>query len=88
LVESEDDELSYAYYAANENGATYDRRRYNNAYARRVYGIFRRRHVERSMAMIFKAVGLKPNGRLNMVAARLAWTFMHMRAQRLGRRAA
>ena len=88
LVESEDGELSYAYYAANENAAVFDLRRYNNAYARRVYALYRRHHVERGMAMIFKAVGLKPNGRLNMLAARLAWMFMYMRAERLGRRAA
>jgi rubrerythrin len=88
VVESEDEELSYAYYAANENAAPFDRRRYNNAYAGRVYALIRKHHVERGMAMIFKAVGLKPNGRLNMLASRLAWTFMHFRAERLGRRAA
>jgi len=88
LVESEDEELSYAYYAANENAAPFDRRRYNNAYARRVYALYRKHHVERGMAMIFKALGLKPNSRLNLMAARLAWAFMHFRAERLGRTAA
>lgn len=86
VVESEDDELSYAYYAANENAAAFDRRRYSNAYASRVYVLYRKHHIERSMAMIFKAVGLKPNGRLNFLAARIAWTFMHLRAERLSRR--
>jgi len=88
LVESEDEELSYAYYAANENAAAFDHRRYNNAYAQRVYTLYRKHHIERGMAMIFKAVGLKPNGRLNLLAARIAWAFMHHRAERLERRAA
>src|SRR5437016_13177262 len=37
IAESEDDELAYAYYAANESDRPYDRRHYTLAYARRVY---------------------------------------------------
>ena len=88
IAESEDDELAYAYYAANETAAPYQRKRYNNAYARRVYRVYRAHHIERAMAMIFKAVGLTPNGRLNRVAARLAWRIMCRRADRLERAAA
>ena len=41
--ESEDDELAYAYYAANESEAIpYDRRRASKAYARRTFAIYRR----------------------------------------------
>src|SRR5262249_14004858 len=53
VAESEDDELAYAYYAANETAAPYHRKRYNNAYARRAYRVYRAHHVERGMAMIF-----------------------------------
>jgi len=88
IVESEDDELAYAYYAANENAAPYDRRRSANAYARRAYAVYRWHHVERGLAMVFKAVGLKPHGRLNLILARLAWWGMQRRAQRLARAAA
>src|ERR1051326_5089626 len=35
VAESEDDELAYAYYAANEPGRHYNRRHYTRAYARR-----------------------------------------------------
>ena len=38
--------------------------------------------------MVFKAVGLKPHGRLNIILARLAWWGMQRRAQRLARAAA
>jgi hypothetical protein len=85
IAESEDDELAYAYYAANENAAPYDRRRYAQAYARRAYAVYRWPHVERGIAMVFKAVGLKPHGFLNRVAARLAWWAMRRRAGRLAR---
>jgi len=87
VAESEDDELAYAYYAANEKGAPYRRKRYNNAYVRRAYRVYRAHHVERGMAMIFKAVGLTPNGWLNRLASRLAWWIMRRRIQWLERAA-
>ncbi len=40
------------------------------------------------MAMIFKAVGLTPNGRLSRMASRLAWWVMRRRMQSLERAAA
>ena len=88
VAESEDDELAYAYYAANETAAPYQRKRYNNAYARRAYRVYRAHHVDRGMAMIFKAVGLTPNGRLNRVASRFAWWVMCRRVEALERAAA
>ena len=88
VAESEDDELAYAYYAANETAAPYQRKRYNNAYARRAYRVYRAHHVDRGMAMIFKAVGLTPNGRLHRMASRCAWWVMCRRANALERAAA
>ena len=87
IAESEDDELAYAYYAANEKGVPYERRRYVLAYAGRAYRLYRRHHVERVVAMIFKAIGLKPHGLLNLLASRLAWLGMRHRAGQLARRA-
>jgi hypothetical protein len=88
LRESEDDELAYAYHAANARDAPYDRGRAARAYARRSYAVYRWHHVERGIAMIFKAVGLKPHGRLNLLMARIAWRGMRWRAERLDRLAA
>lgn len=88
ILESEDDELAYAYFAANENTAPFERVRYNRAYVRRAYSVYRRHHVERGVAMIFKVVGLKPQSRLNRMAASLAWWIMHRRAERLARQVA
>ncbi len=88
VAESDDDELAYAYYAANETGRPYDRRRYNRAYARRAYALYRPHHVERSVAMLLKTAGLTPNGRLGLLAGRLAWRAMRYRAARLAKEAA
>jgi hypothetical protein len=85
IVEASDDELAYAYFAANDEPAPYDRRRCRRAYARRAYALYRPHHVERSVAMTLKAVGLKPNGRLAHIAARLLWRVLRRRAARLER---
>ncbi len=88
MRDTEDDELAYAYYAANENGRPYERRRYSRLYARGVMGVYRWHHVERAIAMTFKAAGLKPHGRLNIGAAHIAWWVLRRRAARLERIAA
>jgi hypothetical protein len=87
VAESEDDELAFAYHAANEPALPYDRRRAVREYARRAYPLVRPHHVERGMAMILKAVGLTPNGRLGAWAARIAWWRIARKAQRLARAA-
>ena len=83
IAESEDDELAYAYYAANESGQAYDRRRYGRAYARRAFALYRQRHVSHGVAMIFKAVGLNPHGRLVGAVSRFTWNLMRYRMSRL-----
>jgi rubrerythrin len=88
VAESDDDELAYAYYAANQLAGPYDRRRHSRAYAARAYRIYRRHHVERGIAMILKAVGLSANGRLQRLASAAAWRFMRLRIARFARAAA
>jgi rubrerythrin len=88
IRESEDDELAFAYHAANDSDGAYDRASATRAYARRAYAVYRRHHVERGMAMVLKAVGLTPNGRINRVATGLGWWFMRHRVARLTREAA
>jgi rubrerythrin len=83
LGESEDDELAYAYFAANHPSEKYDRKRFTRAYARRAYAVYRRHHVERGIAMVLKATGLAPNGRLSRWLTALACWFMQLRVRRL-----
>lgn len=74
IAESEDDELSYAFYAANENESTpYDREHFNREYLARAYGYYRPKHLDRAVAMIFKACGFKPHSLSYKVVTRLAW---------------
>jgi len=81
LAESEDDELAYAYFAANEPvDAVYDRERSKRAHARRVYPLYREGHVQQAMAMVLKAVGLQPQGRLNNLLTRVGLWFLRRNA--------
>ena len=84
IAESEDDELAYAYFAANEpDGAAYDRKRYMQAYAKRAYPLYRASHVQRAMAMVLKAVGLEPQGWLNGLLTRASFWFIRRQAIKL-----
>ena len=52
------------------------------SYGRRAFALYRRHHVERGIALIFKAVGLKRTGRLDRAAASLAWWGLKRRVAR------
>ncbi len=83
VIETQDQELAYAYYAANGGQEPFDHKRNNQAYARRVYAIYQPYLVERIIAMLFKIVGLKPHGWLNRFLGKRAHGFMQNRARRL-----
>lgn len=88
IRESEDDELACAFWAANTaEGTPYEHDRYSRAYMRRAYAYYRPGHVDRGVAMIFKAVGLNPQTRLCAAATRLAWWFMERRVRNLAKAA-
>jgi len=81
--ETEDDELAFAFHCANEDPARgYDHGRCSAGYMGRAMGFYRYHHIERSMGMMFKAVGLEPRGRLSAVAARAAWRLLCWRRDR------
>lgn len=101
LIESEDDELAFAYYCgAYHRGAggaaPYSRRRSIRAYARRALPFYRFGHVQRGLGMVFKAVGMDPRGGIGRSivgwilasTVRLAWRVMQYRARQLDRAAA
>ncbi|HTZ35586.1 MAG TPA: ferritin-like domain-containing protein [Stellaceae bacterium] len=88
IAESEDDELAYAYHAANGGTQPYDRRRAGRAYASRAFALYRAHHVERMVAMVLKAAGLTPNGRLARLLSLLAWRALAWWRGRLARAAA
>jgi rubrerythrin len=86
IGESEDDELAYAYYAANSGaGEPYERKRWSRAYTARAFSYYRPAHVERGIAMTFKAAGLAPRGQLARWTSRGAYWLMRSRQRRAAR---
>lgn len=77
--EADDDELAFAYHCANGGENSYDRKSAATAYAARAYRCYRPDHVQRAVAMILKATGISPQGRLSEMATRLVW--LHLRRQ-------
>lgn len=88
IRESEDDELAYAYYAANsEPGVPYERKRWSRAYGARAFRYYRREHVERGVSMAFKAAGLAPQGTLARLASRAGYRLLDLRRRQWTRAA-
>ena len=83
VAEIQDEELAYAYHAANRKQGRFDHKRSNQAYVRCAYPIYPPYLVERIVAMLFKIVGLKPHGRLSRFLAKRVHRLMGKRARRL-----
>ena len=88
--ESDDDELAYAYYAANiPPSVPYDRASCARLSASKALVIYQPNHIKKLVQMIAKAVGADPQGRMAKVAGALVWRMLKMRAGLLaGARAA
>ncbi len=72
--ETEDDELAFAFHCSNDPpGVAYEHARCSASYMGRAMGYYRYHHIERSMGMIFKSIGLEPRGRMSDLAARAFW---------------
>ena len=83
ITESEDDELAYAFHCGNEpESLAYAHDRCIAAYMGRAMGFYRLRHIERSMGMVLKSVGLPPRGRLSVMGTKLAWTLLQRRLRK------
>ncbi len=88
IMETEDDELAYAFYAANNRGEPYERERNSRAYMRRAYQYYRDPHIEKALAMVFKACGLKPHSPLFQATSFGAKWLLARRQRELARMAA
>lgn len=83
MTEMDDDELCYAYYAANGGDEPYDRERWARAYMRRAFPCYRQQHLEHAAAMTFKAAGLNPQSRMVGWLSNLAYRVLRWRGRRL-----
>jgi hypothetical protein len=76
--ESDDDELAFAYYCANvkaeeETARPYDRKLYSKLSSANGAAIYHRKHVEKLVQMVVKAIGADPHGWLANLAGSLLW---------------
>jgi hypothetical protein len=79
--EADDDELAYAYYAANiPPTAPYKRDEFAKAYNSKALSLYQRHHVRKLVQMVAKAVGADPNSRLTAAAGTLVWRMLRVRA--------
>jgi hypothetical protein len=89
IVETEDDELACAFFAANAApGEVYERERYSREYMKRAYNYYQPHHLDRAVGMIFKACGLRPQTPLFRLSQRIAWWIFENRARQLQKAAA
>jgi rubrerythrin len=88
ISESEDDELAYAYYAANTDADTiYNHNHYKNEYMKAAYQFYHPHDIDKMVAMVMKAVGFTPGGTLQTVFNKAAWGAMQYQAKRAAKAA-
>lgn len=83
VAETQDDELAYAYHAANGGDAPYDRGLAAGSYERRAFGLYRREHIRRAAAMMVKACGFSPQAWWFGAVETMGWWLMRGRVRRL-----
>jgi rubrerythrin len=88
LRESDDDELAYAYHAANRAGQVYDRRSSAAAYGRTALGYYTPQVIEPAIEMAFRAIGVQSVGPVIRAIGWLAWSFLRVRLALYGLTAA
>ena len=79
IFETEDDELAYAYYAANGGEGPYDRKRNSGAYGNRALSVCTPGMLERSVEMVFNAIGLRARRWITRPAGLLCWALLRLR---------
>lgn len=79
--EADDDELAYAWHAANDPAEQpYQRARCNRAYGQAAFSLYRPHIVDRAVAMMFKAAGFAPHGLAGRLTSRVARAVIRSKA--------
>lgn len=81
----EDDELAFAYYAANNETDPYDCKHYTYMYGKSLYKFYEKIHVDRAMALFCKALGLNPTGWLQRGFSHVAYRILTSKAAKYER---
>jgi rubrerythrin len=82
-LETGDDELAYAYHAANRLPGPYDRRAASDAYATRALSLYRPVHIRKGVTMAFKALGLSREGWWHDAIAKTIYRIMRWRSRKV-----
>ncbi|HEY5337176.1 MAG TPA: ferritin-like domain-containing protein [Rhizomicrobium sp.] len=78
--EADDDELAYAYYAANIPATSpYKRDEFAKAYNSKALSLYRRHHVRKLVQMVAKAIGADPHSRFTAAAGTLIWRMLRVK---------
>lgn len=88
VSETDDDELSYAYYCATKPDAPYDRDACARAYQGLTMQLYRRRHTDRLVAMIVNACGIRLGKGVVKAITGLVWLGFSTRSKQLSSAAA
>lgn len=82
-LETSDDELAYAYHAANRLPEPYNRRAASEAYATRALSLYRPVHIKKGVIMAFKALGLSREGWWQDAIATAVYRIMQWRSRKV-----
>lgn len=85
INESDDDELSFAYYCGNvprdqERTTPYRRTEYSRAHHAKCLTLYRRHHIDKMVKMVLKPAGVNPSGTVGSWASAAVWRVLRLRA--------
>ena len=83
--ESDDDELAFAYYCANvpserEAVTPYNRKKFSKAASRASMAVYHRKHIDKLVQMVVKAIGADPHGWMANLMGALIWRRLQNKA--------
>ncbi|MCH8684579.1 ferritin-like domain-containing protein [Pedomonas mirosovicensis] len=91
MQEAEDEELGYAFFAANvlqrDRAADFKAVNYGREYQRRALQLYRRPHIDNAVRMVLRAADLKSNGWLYKLASRVLWRVISAKSASMARAA-
>lgn len=91
MQEAEDEELGYAFFAANvlqqNRAADFKAANYGREYQRRALQLYRKPHIDNAVRMVLRAADLKPNGWLYKLASKLLWRVIAARSASMAKAA-
>lgn len=89
VQEAEDDELAYAWFAANvlpdNPNSHYDMKTNATAYWHGAMQLYQKQHIDNAVRMILRAADFNHNGRFANLASKLSWQFISWRQRRLAK---